>query len=350
MSPGCNVQRSRRLTPVHLVSGEFILTAVTSSNISTSPSTLPTLADVRAAAERIRPYIHRTPLLTSQSLSERFGFEVRLKCENLQRAGSFKIRGAMNALLQVPPDRRANGVVAFSSGNHAQGVALAAKILGMPATIVMPEGSNPSKIAATEGYGATVVTAGVTSATRDTVARELAAKSGAAVVPPFDDERIIAGAGTVGLEIVEEWPEVTTIVTPLGGGGLLAGTALAATSINPAIDVFGVEPAAGNDGELSFRGGTIVTISPPNTIADGARTLAIGERNFAIIRERVRDVVSVDDTILLEMVKFAMYRTKLVIEPTGALGLAALDAGKIRPKGAVAVVVSGGNLDFGLLK
>lgn len=349
MSPGCNVQRSRRLTPVHLVSGEFILTAVTSSNISTSAAALPALADVRAAAERIRPYIHRTPLLTNRSLSDRFGFEVRLKCENLQRAGSFKIRGAMNALLQIPPERRPNGVVAFSSGNHAQGVALAASILGMPATIVMPEGSNPSKIAATEGYGATVVTAGVTSATRDTVAREIAAKTDAAIVPPFDDERIIAGAGTVGLEIVEEWPEVTTIVTPLGGGGLLAGTSLAATSINPAIDVFGVEPAAGNDGEMSFKSGTIVTIPPPNTIADGARTLAIGQRNFAILRERVRDVVSVDDATLLATLKFAMYRTKLVIEPTGALGLAALDSGKIRPKGPVAVVVSGGNLDFGVV-
>jgi threonine dehydratase len=350
MSPGCNVQRSRRLTPVHLVSGEFILTVVSSSNISTFPTTLPGLEDIRAAAGRIRPHVHRTPLLTTRSLSERFGVEVRLKCENLQRAGSFKIRGAMNALLQIPADRRANGVVAFSSGNHAQGVALAARILGMPATIVMPEGSNPSKIAATEAYGATVVTGGVTAATRDTVARELAEKSGAAVVPPFDDVRIIAGAGTVGLEIVEEWPEVTAIITPLGGGGLLAGTALAATSLDPAIDVYGVEPAAGNDGEQSFRSGTIVTIGPPNTIADGARTLAIGERNFAIIRERVRDVVSVDDATLLETLKFAMYRTKLVIEPTGALGLAALDARKIRPKGPVAVVVSGGNLDFGLLK
>jgi len=336
-----------------LVSGEFILTAVTSSNISTSAapaSSLPVaLDDVRKAAERIRPYIHRTPLLTSRSLSERLGVEVRLKCENLQRAGSFKIRGAMNALLQIPRERRANGVVAFSSGNHAQGVALAARLLGMPVTIVMPEGSNPSKIAATEGYGATVVTGGVTSATRDTVARELAAKSGAAVVPPFDDERIIAGAGTVGLEIVEEWPGVTAIITPLGGGGLLSGTAIAATSIDPNIDVYGVEPAAGNDGEQSFRSGTIVTIPPPLTIADGARTLAIGERNFAVIRTLVRDVVSVDDTILLETLTYAMYRTKLVIEPTGALGLAALAAGKIKPRGPVAVVVSGGNLDFGLL-
>lgn len=307
------------------------------------------LADVRAAAQRIAPWIHRTPLLSSRSLSERIGVEVRLKCENLQRAGSFKVRGAMNALLQIAENERSRGVVAFSSGNHAQGVALAAKLLGMPATIVMPENSVQSKVQATEAYGAKVVTAGVTAATRDTIAREIAGKTGASIVPPFDDERIIAGAGTIGLEIVEEWPDVTTVVTPLGGGGLLAGTSLATTSLNANIDVFGVEPAAGNDGERSFHTGQIVTIEPPNTIADGARTLAIGTRNFEIIRHCVRDVVSVDDDILLEVTKWAMYRTKLVIEPTGALGLAALIAGKIKPKGPVAVVISGGNLDFSLL-
>jgi threonine dehydratase len=307
------------------------------------------LASIRAAAERIAPYVHRTPLLPSRSISERLGFEVRLKCENLQRAGAFKIRGAMNALLQIPAADRPRGVVAFSSGNHAQGVALAARILGIPATIVMPENSVQAKVEATRAYGAEVVQAGVTAATRDTVAREIASKNGAAIIPPFDDERIIAGAGTVGLEIAEEWPEVAAIVTPLGGGGLLAGIALAATSVRSDIDVYGVEPAAGNDGEQTFHSGSIVTIDPPKTIADGARTLAIGERNFAIIRERVRDVVSVDDDVLLDTVKWAMTRTKLVIEPTGALGLAALFAGKIRPSGPVAVVISGGNLDLSLL-
>src|SRR5881394_3040525 len=319
-----------------MVLGEFILRKVTSSNIDVTTA----LADVRAAAARIASAIHRTPLLPNHSLSERIGVEVRLKCENLQRAGSFKIRGALNALLQLGEAERRAGVVAFSSGNHAQGVALAAKLLGIKATIVMPEGSVAAKVAATQAYGAEVVTAGVTSATRDTVAREIAARTGAAVIPPFDDERIIAGAGTVGLEIVEAWPDVDAIVVPLGGGGLLSGTALAATSLKN-VDVYGVEPRAGNDGEQSFRAGRIVTIEPPPTIADGARTLAIGERNFAIIRERVRDVVSVDDDVLLDATKYAMYRTKLVIEPTGALGLAALITGKIKPRGAVAVVVSG---------
>lgn len=323
----------------------------------TSPSdgiarltTAPGLGQIRSAASRIAPHIRRTPLLESKSLSERAGVEIRLKCENLQRAGSFKIRGALNALLQLSADERRRGVVAFSSGNHAQGVALAARLLEMKATIVMPENSVAMKVEATKAYGAEVVQAGVTAATRDTVAREVAARTGAVVLPPFDDDRIIAGAGTVGAEIVEEWPAVGSIVVPLGGGGLLAGVALAATSLNPDIEVYGVEPAAGNDGEQSFRSGRIVTIEPPHTIADGARTLAIGQRNFAVIRERVRDVVSVDDETLLETVKFAMYRTKLVIEPTGALGLAALFVGKIQPKSPVAVVISGGNLDFGLLK
>jgi threonine dehydratase len=255
----------------------------------------------------------------------------------------------MNALLQIPEEQRKRGVVAFSSGNHAQGVALASKLLGVRATIVMPEGSVATKVEATKAYGAEVVTSGVTAATRDTVAREIAERTGASVIPPFDDERIIAGQGTVGLEILEEWPQVETIVVPLGGGGLVSGVAVAATSLKPNVAVYGVEPRAGNDGEQSFKTGRIVTIEPPKTIADGARTLAIGTRNFAIIRERVRDVVSVDDDALLDAVKFAMYRTKLVIEPTGALGIAALLTKTIRPSGPVAVVVSGGNLDFSLL-
>jgi threo-3-hydroxy-L-aspartate ammonia-lyase len=274
--------------------------------------------------------------------------EVRLKCENLQRAGAFKIRGAMNALLQLDEEQRRRGVVAFSSGNHAQGVALSARLLGIKATIVMPENSVMSKVLATESYGATVVRAGVTAATRDNVAREIAEKDGAAVIPPYDHEHIIAGAGTVGMEIMEDWPDVTAILVPLGGGGLLSGTALGAMSIKP-VSVYGVEPAAGNDGEQSFRKGEIVTIEPPDTIADGARTLSIGTRNFAIMRELVKDVVSVDDDLLLETLKWVMYRTKMVIEPTGALGVAALVSGKVRVSGPVAVVVSGGNLDFGLL-
>jgi threo-3-hydroxy-L-aspartate ammonia-lyase len=307
-----------------------------------------TLEHVRAAANRIQGRVHRTPLLSNRSISEAAGGEVRLKCENLQRIGAFKIRGALNALMQIPGDRRALGVVAFSSGNHAQGVALAARMLGMPATIVMPEKSVPAKVEATRAYGATVVQSGVTESTRGDVAREIAAKTGATIIPPFDHDDIIAGAGTVGLEIVEDWPEVDTIVVPLGGGGLLAGIAVAAGSLKPGVKIFGVEPAAGNDGQQSFRSGSIVTIPPPDTIADGARTLALGTRNFRIIRERVTDIVTVDDRELLESLRFAIYRTKLLMEPTGCLAVAALLHGKVRGS-KVAAVISGGNLDLSLL-
>ena len=316
----------------------------------TATNSLPvSLDDIRAARDRISPYIHRTPLLASRSLSEKAGVEVRLKCENLQRAGAFKIRGAMNALLQLSDEQRALGVVAFSSGNHAQGVALAAKLLGIKATIVMPEGSVQAKAEATRGYGATVVQAGVTEATRGDFAKQISEETGAVIIPPFDHEHIIAGAGTVGLEIAEEWPDVAAVLVPLGGGGLLAGTSLAVTSMLPKVDVYGVEPAAGNDGQQSFRSGSIVKIDPPQTIADGARTTALGQRNFAIIRERVRDILTVDDETLLETTRYAIYRTKLFIEPTGALGIAALLSAQIKLRGPVAIVVSGGNADWKVL-
>jgi threonine dehydratase len=309
----------------------------------------PDLDSVRAAHDRIAPYIHRTPLLASRAISDRAGLEVRLKCENLQRAGAFKIRGAMNALLQLSEDERRKGVVAFSSGNHAQGVALAAKLLGIHATIVMPEGSVAAKVEATKGYGAKVVQEGVREATRGDVARQIVEETGAALIPPFDDPRIISGAGTVGLEIVEEWPEVGSILVPLGGGGLLAGVATAACAMKRDVEIYGVEPEAGNDGQQSFRSGTIVRINPPKTIADGARTTALGELNFEIIRELVSDIGTVNDDDLLEILRFAVYRTKLLIEPTGALGIAALLTRAVQPKGPVAVVVSGGNADLRLL-
>ena len=306
---------------------------------------LPALSDVREAAGRIRPYVHRTPLLQSRTLSELAGVEVRLKCENLQRAGAFKIRGAMNALLQLSPKDRAAGVVAFSSGNHAQGVALAAKLLGIRATIVMPEGAVQSKVDATKGYGAEVVQSGVNEATRGDVAKEIVERTGAILIPPFDDDRVISGAGTTGLEIVEEWPDVKVIIVPVGGGGLISGVSIAAKGLRPDIKVFGVEPEAGNDAQQSLRRGEIVRIQPPKTIADGARTLSIGDRNFAIIRANVTDIVTVNDQELLEATKFAMYRTKLVIEPTGALGIAALMTRKILPDGPVAVVPRAGPVE-----
>lgn len=305
--------------------------------------------DINQAAINIAPYIHRTPLLSSRTISTIAGHEVRLKPENLQRAGAFKIRGAMNKLLSIDPADRTRGVVAFSSGNHAQGVALAASILGCPATIIMPEDSMPLKVAATQGYNAQVIQKGVNVQTRSQVAKDIVAQTGATMVPPFDDAFIMAGQGTVGKEIVEDWADVATIVVPLGGGGLLSGIAMAATSLNPKIRVYGVEPAAGNDGQQSFRTGKIVSIEPPATIADGARTTALGALTFAVIKERVSDIVTVDDDALLKTIQLLALRGKLVVEPTGALAVAAIINGLIPNAGKTVAVISGGNIDPAIL-
>lgn len=270
-----------------------------------------------------------------------------MKAENLQRGGSFKLRGALNALLQLPEEQRRSGVVAFSSGNHAQGVALAARELGVPATIVMPERAVRAKVEATRGYGATVVQEGVTESNRGEVAARIAASSGATIVPPFDHPHIIAGAGTVALEIIREIPEIRHIIVPLGGGGLLGGTALAAAAHG--VKVWGVEPAAGDDGRRSLEEGRIVRISAPDTVADGARTLALGERNFEIIRNLVNGIATVTDEELLEVTRFVVSRTKLLVEPTGALGIAALLYGRLQLDGPAAVVISGGNADLSVL-
>jgi len=305
--------------------------------------------NVVAAGETIAGRLHRTPTFSTVALGERVGARVFLKAELFQKTGSFKPRGVLNNLAALSPEERARGVISISAGNHAQALAWGAASEGLDALIVMWQGASEAKIEATRGYGAAVDLEARDPTEAFERLAHLQEHTGRALVHPFDHPLTIAGQGTVGLEIVEEWPQVEAIVVPLGGGGLLSGVAVSATTLKPKVEVFGVEPRAGNDGEQSFRSGKIVTIEPPNTIADGARTLAIGVRNFAIIRERVRNVVSVDDEALLEAVKFAMYRTKLVIEPTGALGIAALLTRMIVPKGPTAVVVSGGNLDFSLL-
>ncbi|MDX1583071.1 MAG: pyridoxal-phosphate dependent enzyme [Thermoanaerobaculia bacterium] len=312
---------------------------------------LPRPEDVREAASRLSGRIHRTPLLANRSIVERGGIETRLKCENLQRTGSFKIRGALNALLRLPDELRDAGVVAFSSGNHAQAVALAAKITGIRATIVMPEESVAAKMAATRGYGAEIVSKGVDASNRRAIALGIAESRGATVIPPFDHPDIIAGAGTAILEALEDRPEARSIVVPLGGGGLLAGTALAATSVSPGISVWGVEPEDGDDVRRSFEAGEIVEIEPPDTIADGARTTAVGERNFEIIRKRVSGIATVSDDEILETLSFAISRTKLMIEPTGALALAAVLENRIPELVPPTIVlVSGGNVDFRLFR
>lgn len=306
------------------------------------------LADILAARERIGPHVVATPLLPADALSAELGVPVRLKAEVLQRSGSFKIRGALSRALALSPEVRARGLVAFSSGNHAQAVALAARMLGTHATIVMPDDAMPHKVAATRAYGAEVVQ-GVTPATRAKKAAEIAQDTGATLIPPFDDPFVVAGQGTVGLEIVEAWPEVETIVVPTGGAGLLSGVALGATSLSPSVRVIGVEPEAGNDVQRSLREGHIVTIDVPTTIADGARTIATGQVPWSILQTRVADVVTVPDEALLEAMRVLALQSKLVVEPTGALALAALRLGRIPSPGRTAVVLSGGNVAPALL-
>jgi threo-3-hydroxy-L-aspartate ammonia-lyase len=308
--------------------------------------TVPSYPDVVAAAQRIRGIAHRTPVLTSRTLGQASGAQVYFKCENLQRAGAFKIRGAYNSLSQIPPEARARGVATFSSGNHAQAVALAAQLLDIPATIVMPADAPRSKLEATRGYGARVITYDRQRENRETIVAALVAEQGQTFIHPYDYPHTIAGAGTAALELLEETGPLDALFVCLGGGGLLAGSLLAAGGLAPACQVFGVEPEAGNDGQQSLRSGAVVTIPVPQTIADGAQTTHLGQHNFAIIRERVTDILTVSDAQLIEAMKFLATRMKLVAEPTGCLGLAAfLASGRQHAGQRVGIIVSGGNVD-----
>ncbi len=291
--------------------------------------------------------MHRTPVVRSRTLDARSGAQVFVKCENLQRMGAFKIRGAYNFLASLSDAQRARGVVAFSSGNHAQGVALAARILNVPAAIVMPTDAPAVKLAATREYGAEIVFYERERSHRDAIARALAEERGATLVPPFDDARIAAGAGTVGLELMEQTGGVEAVVVPVGGGGLMAGTAIAAQGLDPAVVVYGVEPQAGDDFAQSLARGERVTIAVPSTIADGLQTTAPGELTFAVARERVAGVVTVTDDELRAAMRFAFERMKLVVEPSGAAALAALLERRIPILAGrrVGVVFSGGNVD-----
>jgi len=306
-----------------------------------------TLDDVRAAAQRLRGIVHRTPVLTSRTLDEITGARVFLKCENFQRMGAFKFRGAYNRIVQMTTQERRGGVVAFSSGNHAQGVALACNLLGVPAAIVMPSDAPKSKVAATQAYGAEVIFYDRHRSHRAEIAEQLRAERGATLVPPFDDPHIVAGQGTAALELLEDVPDIDTIVTPVGGGGLTSGTAAAAHGINPSISLFGVEPQAGNDVQQSLRKGEIVHIDVPRTIADGLQTQAPGDLTFPMMREHVKDVVTVTDDQLREAMRFAFERMKIVIEPSGAAPLAAIMSGAIDPHGkTIGIIISGGNVDL----
>ena len=303
-------------------------------------------AAVRAAAARIAGVVHRTPVATSRTLDERAGARVFLKCENLQRMGAFKIRGAYNALAQLSPEDRARGVVAFSSGNHAQGVALAARLLGIRATIVMPTDAPASKVAATRGYGAEVVSYDRATEDRDAIARRIAAETGAVVIPPYDHPHVAAGAGTAALEMLAETGSLDALVVTVGGGGLLAGSCLAAHGIDERIAVWGVEPEAGDDFRQSLAKGERVTIPVPVTIADGARTQSPGAITFPVAQAHAAGIVTVGDDEIRAAMRFAFERMKLVIEPTGAAGLAAVMHHRLPHRyDRIGIVVTGGNVD-----
>lgn len=309
-----------------------------------------TIDDVREAARRIAPVAKRTPVLTSRLFNERTGVAARFKCENFQTGGSFKIRGAANLIFSLSEEERARGVVAFSSGNHAQATAIAARHAGAAATIVMPDDAPRSKVEATRAYGAQIVSYDRLREDREAIGRRLAEETGAVLAPPFDHPKIIAGQGTVALELLEECPDLDALVVCVGGGGLLSGCATAAKALNPEIRVFGVEPERANDTWQSFRVGRIVQIPPPDTIADGLRPTAPGKLTFPIIQRLVEDILLVSEEEIRETVKYVMTRMKTVVEPSGAVAAAAILWGKL-PKGIhrPGIVVSGGNVDWNVL-
>lgn len=303
-----------------------------------------TFTDIQAAAERIRGVAQITPVFHSRLFDQMVGREVYFKGEHLQRTGSFKFRGAYNRLVQLNHAERERGVVAFSSGNHAQGVALAAQLLSIPATIVMPNNAPPVKIAATKSYGATVRLYDPATESREAIGQQFADEYGMTLVPPFDDERVIAGQGTGALELMQQVSELDTLVVPIGGGGLISGWAIAAKSINPAIKVIGVEPVGADDVAQSLEHGSIVTIAPPTTIADGVRTLAPSQLTFGLIQQYVDEVVLVNDEQIMQAMRWIMLTMKQVVEPTGALTAAAIIAGCAKHGLRVGTVLCGGNV------
>ena len=319
-----------------------------------------TIERVRAAAGVVGRFAHRTPVVTSRTLDAIVGARVVLKCENLQRVGAFKFRGALHALSRLDDTQRARGVITYSSGNHAQGIALAAAELGVPAVIVMPTNAPAVKLAATRGYlarapeGSEVILYDPCEAKREELGRKVAAERGLTLIPPYDHPDIICGQGTCAIELVEEAGGLDRLYVPLGGGGLLSGCATVARALCPSCEVVGVEPEAGDDGKRSFESGKLVTVRVPDTIADGARTPYLGRYTFSVIRERVDRVETVRDDELARLVVFCLERLKLIVEPSGVLGLARVVREARENPGAfagrrVGVVLSGGNLDLAMI-
>ncbi|MDB5879203.1 MAG: serine dehydratase [Variovorax sp.] len=310
---------------------------------------LPTYQDVVDAAARLEGHAHRTPVLRSSTADTRWGAEFFFKCENFQRMGAFKFRGAFNALSKFDAAQKKAGAIAFSSGNHAQAVALSARILGMPAVIVMPRDAPAAKLAATREYGAEVIPYDRFTEDREAVTKKIAAERGMTLIPPYDHPDVIAGQGTAARELFEETGPLDALFVCLGGGGLTSGSALSARALSPQAKVYGVEPEAGNDGQQSLRAGHIVHIDTPKTIADGAQTQHLGDYTFGIIRRDVDDILTVSDAQLVDAMRFFAERMKMVVEPTGCLAFAAAcamaESGGLKGQ-RVGVIVSGGNVDL----
>ncbi len=311
-------------------------------------TTLPiTYDDVVAAHARLQGQAHRTPVLTSSTANALTGAELFFKCENFQRMGAFKFRGAYNALSQFTPEQRKAGVITFSSGNHAQAIALSARLLGMRAVIVMPKDAPVIKVEATRGYGGEVVFYDRYTEDREAIGRKLAEQHGLTLIPPYDHPHVMAGQGTAAKELIEETGPLDLLLVCLGGGGLLSGCATAARALSPACRVIGVEPEAGNDGQQSLRKGEIVHIDTPATIADGAQTQHLGNYTFAVIRALVDDIATVSDADLVDTMRFFASRMKMVVEPTGCLAAAAALQQRVDVRGKrVGVIISGGNVDL----
>ena len=305
---------------------------------------------VKAAQKRIKGHAHITPIMTSQTLNDMTGAHIFLKCENFQRMGAFKFRGAYNAMSQLTEQQKKRGVLTYSSGNHAQAVALVGRLLDIRTVVVMPNNAPAIKREATEAYGANVVEYDPAETTREEICRELESKYGHTVVPPYDHINIVAGQGTSAKELIDEVKPLDMLLVPCGGGGLLSGCALAAKGMDPNCRVIGIEPQLADDATKSFHTGKLHTVKNPPTIADGTRTPSLGEVTFPLVLEYVDDMQTVSESDIVEAVKFLFYRMKLVVEPSGALGLAALLGGSIQPDGRVGIILSGGNVDGATMK
>ena len=317
------------------------------SNTAPSGEFPVTFADIEAAAARLEGVALRTPVMTSSTADARAGGKLFFKCENLQRGGAFKFRGAYNAIACLTGEQRRQGVITYSSGNHGQAVALAGRLQGVAAMIVMPKDAPASKVCATRGYGGEIVFYDRYTESREEICAGLAAERGLTIIPPYDHSQVIAGQGTAARELFQAVGGLDVLLVSLGGGGLLAGSVLAAKALSPRCRVIGVEPEAANDGQRSFRAGHVIRIAVPRSIADGALTTHIGEHNFPIIRAWVHDIVTVSDPMLIDTMKFFAERMKLVVEPTGCLGAAAaLSRHFHHPGERVGVLISGGNIDL----